>query len=86
MVSPRPGCDSLLGLMRAHSRKKGKLHENKETAVLRNKLQTAEYLGVSLSTVNRLIFRGQLKQIKIGRSVRISDEAIADFISRNEVI
>lgn len=54
--------------------------------MLRNKRQTAEYLGISLSTVNRLIFSGQLKQVKIGRSVRISDEAIADFISRNEVI
>lgn len=86
-VSPRPGRISrlTLTLIRALQNKKGNINEHKESAVLRNKHQTAEYLGVSLSTVNRLIFRGQLKQVKIGRSVRIAEEALADFISRSEV-
>lgn len=43
--------------------------------------EVAEYFGVSLSTVIRLIRDGDLEAIKIRRQVRISEKAIRDFIS-----
>lgn len=46
--------------------------------------EVAEYFGVSLSTVIRLIRDGDLKAIKIRRQVRISEKAIRDFISAKE--
>ena len=46
--------------------------------------EVAEYFGVSLSTVIRLIRDGELDAIKIRRQVRISDKAIRDFIAAKE--
>ena len=43
--------------------------------------EVAEYFGVSLSTVIRLIRDGELEAIKIRRQIRISDKAIRNFIS-----
>ena len=46
--------------------------------------EVAEYFGVSLSTVIRLIRDGELEAVKIRRQVRISEKAIRDFISAKE--
>jgi excisionase family DNA binding protein len=44
---------------------------------------TAERLGVSVPTVDRLIAAGKLRAGKIGRRVVVSDQAIEEF--RQEV-
>jgi excisionase family DNA binding protein len=49
------------------------------------KYEVATELRVSLATINRLISLGQLKSIKIGRCVRITEQQLQEFISRNEV-
>ena len=44
--------------------------------------QAADYFGVSLSTIQRLIKAQELEAIKVGRSVRISVKAIKAFMDR----
>jgi excisionase family DNA binding protein len=44
--------------------------------------QAANYFGVSLSTIQRLISARELEAIKVGRSVRISEKAIKTFMDR----
>lgn len=53
--------------------------------ILHSKRQVAEYLGVSLATVNRLIGRGELRAVKLGHSVRISQQAVDELVTRNEI-
>ena len=43
----------------------------------------AAYFGVSLSTIHRLTTQGKIETIKVGRSVRITDQAVARFIKSN---
>ena len=47
------------------------------------KQSLAKYLGVSLSTIHRLTAQGKIETIKVGRSVRITDQALARFIKSN---
>ena len=47
--------------------------------------QAADYFGVSLSTIQRLINARELEGIKVGRSVRISDKAIKTFMDRKRL-
>lgn len=45
--------------------------------------QVAPYLGVSLSTVARIIRDGALPVVRVRGQVRISREALADYLRRN---
>lgn len=47
--------------------------------------RTADRLNVSLKTVRRLIASGSLPAYRIGRQFRISEEALAHFISARRV-
>jgi len=44
--------------------------------------QVAEPLSVSISTVNRLLQRGELRGVHVGRSVRISESEVEAFLMR----
>jgi excisionase family DNA binding protein len=47
--------------------------------------ETAALLGVSRATINRLIRAGRLRVARIGwRTVRVTDEAVRDFLRANE--
>ena len=46
-------------------------------------LQVAERLGVSPRTVHRWIVMGDLRSHKCGRSRKISEEDLAEFINEN---
>jgi excisionase family DNA binding protein len=46
-----------------------------------SKQSLARYFGVSLSTIQRLIQKGEIEAIHIGRSVRITEKAVAKFIA-----
>ena len=61
---------------KAISRMRGK------ASMMLTRQQAADYFGVSLSTIQRLIKTRDLEAIKVGRSVRISDEAIKTFMNR----
>ena len=39
-------------------------------------------LNVSRATVNRLLDRGELRRVHIGRAVRIPSEDVEDFVQR----
>jgi excisionase family DNA binding protein len=43
----------------------------------------AEYLGVSRATVERLVFRGELPIVKIGRSTRYDIDDLDQYIENN---
>ena len=47
---------------------------------LHTKQSLANYFGVSLSTIHRLIRTGEIKTFHVGRSVRITDEEVKKFI------
>ena len=61
-------------------RKKGMRNEKKD---MYTKQTLAAYFGVSLSTIHRLTAQGKIETIKVGRSVRITDQAVARFIKSN---
>lgn len=44
--------------------------------------QVAETLSVSISTVNRLLQRGELRGFHVGRSVRIPESEVEAFLMR----
>lgn len=46
------------------------------------KAQACEQFNVHLNTIKKLIANGELQTIKIGRSVRISQASIDEFIQR----
>ena len=48
--------------------------------------ETAKLFGVCPQTVWRLINKGELESVHIGRSVRITNQALIDFIEKQEVI
>jgi len=48
------------------------------------KQQVAKQLNVSTRTLDRLILSGQLKAYKIGRSVRIAQEQLDEFLKSSE--
>lgn len=43
--------------------------------------QVAERLQVSMSTVRRLVDRGALKTVRIGRNIRVRPEDLAKYIA-----
>jgi len=47
-----------------------------------SKQYVANFFSVSLSTINRLIARGDLRVVKVGRSVRITKAELDSFIER----
>ena len=47
------------------------------------KTQLAEHLGVSLTSVDTLMSRGDIIPIRVGGSVRFSWKAVDDFVRRN---
>ncbi len=50
---------------------------------LLSKRETAEMLGCSLSTVDNLRRRGELKKVNVGRSVRFNLADIKNYIHNN---
>ena len=44
----------------------------------------AELLGVSVATVWREIERGRLRKFKVGRQVRITRQALVDYVAESE--
>jgi excisionase family DNA binding protein len=50
---------------------------------LYTKMQAAEYLQCSLSTINRRIKTGDLKPLKNGRIVRFTESELERFIRNN---
>jgi len=51
--------------------------------MLLTRKQTAIELNVSHRTVDRLIQKGHLKALKIGRSIRISQEQLEEYIKNS---
>lgn len=51
---------------------------------LLTKIQVAEMLGLSLSTVNRFVREKQLPYIRIGRQVRFSPTEIRIYLEQNK--
>lgn len=47
---------------------------------LMTRQEVAEYLGVSLTTVQNLYLSGRLAHIRVGKSVRISAAALVDYL------
>ena len=43
--------------------------------------ELADYLSLSLPSIDRLISRGEIPVIRIGRSVRIAEEAVAKWLA-----
>jgi excisionase family DNA binding protein len=52
------------------------------TRSLLTRQQAAEMLAVSVDTVARLIDRGELRPVRIGRSVRVSQREVEALIER----
>lgn len=50
-----------------------------EVKPLISKKEAANYFGVSVSTINRLILSEELKPIKVGGSIRFNWDSIAAF-------
>jgi excisionase family DNA binding protein len=48
--------------------------------VLRSIGQTAEHLGVSIKTVRRWVASGDLPSYRLGRSIRIAEPDLLNFI------
>lgn len=53
------------------------------STTLLNAQQAADRLGVSRKTLQSLYLDGQLRVVRFGRSVRISEEDLAEFIDRH---
>ena len=52
---------------------------------MHTKQDVADYLKVSIATIDRLIRSGHLEALKIGRSVRITEKALKRFLASQEV-
>ena len=48
--------------------------------------QTADLLGVHYNTVYRMVRRGELEAVKVGRIIRIADEDIEEWKRRNTAV
>lgn len=44
--------------------------------------QAAPLLTVKVSTLRRLVSRGEIRPVRIGRCVRFTEQILADFIER----
>jgi excisionase family DNA binding protein len=60
------------------------MKRERQTAVARLLLidQVADGLGVSTRTVRRLIARDELVACRLGRSVRVHPDDLADYVNR----
>lgn len=47
---------------------------------LMTRQEVADYLGVSLTTVQNLYLSGRLAHIRVGKSVRITAPAVVDYL------
>ena len=47
--------------------------------------QVAIHLNVSTQTIRRLVSRGELRAVRIGKSLRIEEKALAEFLNRAQV-
>ena len=45
--------------------------------------QAGEVLGVSLKTIHRMLSRGDLSRIKVGRSTKVSYEELMAYLRRH---
>jgi excisionase family DNA binding protein len=45
--------------------------------------EVAETLSVSRMTIHRLVDKGEIKSLKVGRAVRIPEESIKEYVDRN---
>jgi len=45
--------------------------------------EVAETLSVSRMTIHRLVGKGEIKYLKIGRAVRIPEESLKEYVDRN---
>lgn len=50
---------------------------------LLTKREVAEYLKVTVGTVNRLVRDGQLEALKIRKCVRFTDQALRTFLKQS---
>ena len=62
--------------------RKGGFANDSEGSFMLTKRQVAETLSVSIATVNRLLQRGELRGVHVGRSVRISEAEVEAFLMR----
>jgi len=56
---------------------------NNDTMLSRN--EAAEYIGVHLNTIKKLMYEGDIEYIKIGKAVRIRKSEIDEYLQRNTV-
>jgi len=61
-----------------------KLNSPYQTTKLLCSTEIAEMLGISRSSVSRLIATRQIASIKIGRSRRVTEQALTHYVSRLE--
>jgi excisionase family DNA binding protein len=52
---------------------------------LRSLPQAAEELGVSVNTLRAWVYRRKIGYVKVGRSVRVTDETIQRIIDRGTI-
>jgi len=45
--------------------------------------EVAETLSVSRMTIHRLVGKGEIKSLKVGRAVRIPEESLKEYVDRN---
>ena len=58
------------------------MENNNEANILFSKKQVAEILNVSTKTISRLIAKGELPIIQIGRNIRIKKSDVFEFVER----
>jgi len=75
---------------RAEEPHRGTAHPNVKDRTVADELrlytlrEAARRLSLSLSTIQRLVARGELTSLKIGRTRRISQQALDNFVTRLE--
>lgn len=47
--------------------------------------EVCELLAITRKTINKYIASGELKAIRLGNQVRISEEALANFLASKEI-
>ena len=60
------------------------MENNNENNILFNKKQVAEILNVSGKTISRLIAKGELPFIQIGRNIRVQKATVFEFVERQK--
>ncbi len=58
------------------------MNRNLPTQVLLNRRQVAARLGTCTETVSRLVRRGELPAVRIGRALRFMPDEVAAFVER----